>query len=250
MRHTFTFFESYLPGVTHENLHVVTAAFVALFLMVTAGFIYPRLRNAKANVIPTAKFNLRTILEVFIEMLASLCDDIIGAGGRKYLPFVGTIFMFIFFSNLIGLVPGFLPPTENWVTGAAVATIAFIAYNYFGFQANGIGYLKHFVAPLSPGPVKSVFLWIILMLPLIAFQALFVGIELMSNVFRPITLSVRLFANIFADHVVVSMAIENLAYFLVPVVAMALGIFVSFVQAFIFTLLTMVYISGAVAHEH
>lgn len=248
--HPFTFFERYLPGVTRENLHVVTAAFVGILLAAAAGLLYPRLRDAKRNVVPEAKFNLQTVFGVLIEMLAGLCDEIIGPSGKKYLPFVGTIFFFIFFSNLIGLIPGFLPPTENWVTGAAVATISFLAFNYFGFREHGVGYLKHFFAPVSPGPMKSVVLWVLIMIPMIVFQALFVGIELMSTIFRPITLSVRLFANIFADHVVVGMALKHLAYFLVPVVAMGLGIFVSFVQALIFTLLTMVYISGAVAHEH
>ncbi|MFH1262448.1 MAG: F0F1 ATP synthase subunit A [Pseudomonadota bacterium] len=249
MGKSYTFFEAFLPGVTEENLHVVTATFVVLFLFVASFLIYPKLRDAKKNVLPEKKFSLRTVFEVLIEMIAGLCDDIIGHGGRKYLPFTGSIFFFIFFSNLIGLVPGFLPPTDNWVTGAAVATISFIAFNYFGFRENGIGYLKHFFAPVSPGPMKGVVLWVVIMIPMIAFQAMFLGIELLSTAFRPITLSVRLFANMFADHTVLGI-FSGLVPYLVPVPFLVLGIFVSFVQAFIFTLLTTVYISGAVAQEH
>jgi F-type H+-transporting ATPase subunit a len=209
--------------------------------------------------VPDGKFSLLSFFEIFLEMLTGLCEDIVGHGGRKYLPFVGSIFFFIFLSNLIGLVPGFLPATENWVTGAAVATISFLAFNYFGFRENGIGYLKHFIAPISPGPAKGVVSWILIMLPICLLHALFGAIELVSTAFRPITLSIRLYANIFADHQVLSIfshldqAFSVSAQVLrlgIPLVFLVLGIFVSFMQAFIFTLLTTVYISGAVAHEH
>lgn len=247
--HPFTFFERYLPGVTRENLHVVTAAFVGILLVAAAGFLYPRLRDAKRNVVPEAKFNLKTVFGVLIEMLAGLCDEIIGPSGKKYLPFVGTIFFFIFFSNLIGSIPGFLPATASWVTGAAVATITFLGYNYFGFREHGLGYFKLFLAPVSAGPMKSFFLWILLMPFMIALQALFAGVELLTSLFRPVTLSVRLFANIFADHAVVGI-FSGLVPYLLPLPFMVLGIFVAFVQAFIFSLLAMVYISLAVTHEH
>lgn len=249
MEHPFTFFERYIPGVTFENLHVVTTVFVFTILCIGVVFLFPRIRNASQNVIPDKKFGLKAFFEIFMEMLTTLCEDIIGHGGRKYLPFVGSVFFFIFFSNLIGLIPGFLPPTENWVTGAAVAIISFIAYNYFGFQAQGVGYVKHFLAPVSAGPASSILKWFMIMLPLTVFHILFLGIELLSNVFRPITLSIRLYANIFADHMVLGI-FSSLVPYVIPLPFLVLGIFVSFIQAFIFTLLTVVYISGAVAHQH
>lgn len=247
--HPFTFFENYISGVSHDNLHIIGATFVVILLVLAVVFVYPRLRLAKQNLIPSSKVGIKNIFELLVEMLAGLADDIIGHGSRKYLPFVGTIFFFMFFSNLLGLIPGFLPPTENWATGAAVAIIVFITYNFFGFQAHGPAYLKHFIAPISLAGVKNFFAWFLIMIPLLAFQVLFSTIELISNFLRPITLSIRLFVNISADHKVLE-AFSGLAPYVVPLPFMAMGIFVSFMQAFIFTLLTMVYISMAVAKDH
>ncbi len=249
MEHPFTFFERFIPGVNHENLHVVTTCFVLLVLVGGVFLLYPRLRNASENVLPDSEISLKALFEIFLSMLTGLCEDMIGHGGKKYLPFVGSVFFFIFVSNLVGLIPGFLPPTENWVTGAAVATISFIAYNYFGFKEHGVGYFKHFLAPVSGGVTKSFIQWVLIMLPLCLFHVLFAGIELLSSFFRPITLSIRLYANIFADHMVLGI-FSGLVPYLIPLPFMALGVFVAFIQAFIFTLLTTVYISGAVAHEH
>lgn len=247
--HPFTFFDRYLPGVEHENLHLAGATFVVLMISLCALIVYPRLRLAKDHVVPSPKFGLTNLLSLFVEMLAGLADDIIGHDGRKYLPFVGTVFFFLFFSNMLGLLPGFLPPTENWVTGAAVATIAFISYNYFGFQAHGLAYLKHFTAPISIAGVKNIFAKLLILAALILFQALFVSIELISSFIRPVTLSIRLFVNIVADHKVLG-AFSDLVPFVIPIPFMVMGIFVAFMQAFVFTLLTMVYISMAVAHDH
>ncbi|MFH1018349.1 MAG: F0F1 ATP synthase subunit A [Pseudomonadota bacterium] len=245
----FTFFERYVPGVTHDNLHVVTAAFVVFLLAAGSVLVYPRLKKARACVVPDGRITPLSLLEIFLEMLVGLCEEIIGPDGRKYFPFIGSIFFFIFISNLIGLVPGFLSATGNWVTGAAVATISFLAFNYFGFREHGVKYLKHFMAPISPGPMKSVVSFILLLLPICLLQALFGVIEIMSTVFRPMTLSIRLYANMLADHEVISI-FSHLVPWVIPILFMILGVFVSFMQAFIFTLLTTVYISGAVASEH
>ena len=247
--HPFTFFETYASGVSHANLPMVGATFVVALLSLSAVWLFPRLRKAHENVVPSARFGIRNLFEVLTEMLAQLAHDIIGHDAPKYLPFVGTIFFFMLFSNLLGLIPGFLPPTENWATGAAVATIVFISYNAFGFQAHGPGYLKHFLAPISVEGVKSAVLWVLIMIPLVAFQILFSTIELISNFLRPITLSIRLFVNISADHKVLE-AFSGLAPYVVPLPFLVMGIFVSFMQAFIFSLLTMVYISMAVAKDH
>ena len=150
---------------------------------------------------------------------------------------------------MIGMVPGFLPPTENCATGAAVAIIVFLSFNYFGFRENGIGYLKHFLAPVWPSGIKNVFLYILVLLPVLVFQLMFGTIELIGMILRPVTLSIRLFVNISADHSVLSI-FSGLAPYLVPIPFMILGIFVCFMQAFIFSMLTMVYISMAVSHDH
>ncbi|MCI5073299.1 F0F1 ATP synthase subunit A [bacterium] len=246
--HPHTWFH-FIPGVNHHNVHMITTSFVVLMLVAGSLIIYPRLKVAQANLIPDKKFNLKTFFELLVEVLAGLSKDVIGPNHYKYLPFVGTIFMFIFFSNLIGMIPGFLPPTENWATGAAVAIISFIAYNYFGFAEQGPAYVKHFMAPLSLKGVKNIFAFGILFILLVGFQVFFIGVELIGNVLRPITLSIRLFANITADHQLLGSFIELFEWGL-PIPFMILGIFVSFMQAFIFTLLSMVYISMAVSHDH
>lgn len=249
MEHSFTFFEHYLPGVTHENLFLFTSAFVAILLLLVSMRLYPRIKKASDNVIPKQGVSIQSILEVLIEVLATFCDDVIGHGGRKYLPYLGTLFIFLLASNLIGMIPGFLPPTEVWVIGAALALISFITFNYYGFKEKGVGYLMHFVAPLSLSGIKNPLLLILISIPFLAFQALFISIESLSTILRPITLTIRITMNMTADHTVLGV-FSSLVPYLVPIPFMVLGIFVCFMQAFVFTLLSMVYISMAVAHDH
>jgi F0F1-type ATP synthase membrane subunit a len=99
MKHSFTFFERYLPGVSHENLFLFTATFVAILLLIIGYRLYPRIKNAADNVIPKEGVSLQSIFEVLVEVLATFCDDVIGHGGRKYLPYLGTLFIFILISN-------------------------------------------------------------------------------------------------------------------------------------------------------
>ncbi len=249
MEHPFTFFETYLPGVTHENLFLVTSAFVTLLLILVAISLYPRIRDAAKNVVPGKHVSIHTMMEVLVEVLATFCDDVIGHGGRKYLPYLGTLFIFLLISNLIGMIPGFLPPTEVWTVGASLALISFITFNYYGIKEHGLGYFKHFVAPLSLSGIKNPIALILISIPFLAFQILFIGIEGLSTLLRPITLTIRITMNITADHTVLGM-FSALAPYLVPIPFMVLGLFVCVMQAFVFTMLSMVYISMATAHEH
>lgn len=249
MKHTFTFFERYLPGLTHENLFLATSAFVAILLVIVGFTLYPRIKNATNNVIPDRKVSIQNFMEVLIEVLAVFCEDVIGHGGRKYLPYLGTLFVFILGANLIGMIPGFLPPTEMWAIGASLALISFITFNYYGFREHGLGYLKHFVAPLSIKGIKNPVLLAIVTIPFIAFQILFISIESLSTALRPITLTLRLTMNISADHAVLGV-FSGLAPYLIPLPFMVLGLFVCLMQALVFTLLSMVYISMATYHDH
>jgi F-type H+-transporting ATPase subunit a len=159
-----------------------------------------------------------------------MAEGILGHDARKYIPLYGSFFIFILVSNLIALVPGFSPPTSNFNITFALGVISFIAYNTYGFKEQGVGYLKHFVGPM---------VWLApLMIPL----------ELISNLVRPFSLGMRLFGNITGDHAVLEIFTE-MTKLVIPVVFYALGTFVSFVQAFVFTLLSMVYVSLATAHE-
>lgn len=170
------------------------------------------------------------VLELFVGGLGAFVDDVIGHGGRKYLPVVGTFGFLILCWNLIGIVPGFTPPTDKIVVTLSLGLCSFLTYNLIGLRASGLGYLKHFLGPMLP------------------LAVLFLPIEMVSHVARPVSLGIRLFGNIFGDHLVGSVFL-GLVPFAVPVPFLFLAIFVSFMQAFVFSLLSMIYIAGAVEHH-
>ncbi|MEO8029174.1 MAG: F0F1 ATP synthase subunit A [Bryobacteraceae bacterium] len=174
---------------------------------------------------------LQHLFEVIYEFLKDTTAEAGIHHGEKYIPFFGTLFIFILFSNLIGIIPGFESPTMFAWVPAGLAIVTFVYYNAMGVRENGLGYLKHFLGPIW---------WLI---------PLMVPIEIVSNFARPLSLTIRLYANMFAGEQV-TMAFMKLVPLVVPVAFMGLHIFVSFLQAYIFTLLTMIYVGGAVEHEH
>lgn len=198
---------------------------VALFIIVLFAILRPRLSVDKPG-------KLQHTFELIYDFLHGQSEEQIGHHGGRYLAFFGTIFLFILFANLIGVVPGFESPTMSPSVPAGCAMAAFIYYNLMGMREQGIGkYFLHFAGPM----------------PLLA--PLMVPIEIISHCARPLSLTIRLFANMYAGEQV-TMVFLSLTYFLIPAVFMGLHIFVSILQAYIFTLLTMMYVSGAVAHEH
>ncbi len=221
-----------LFGLEHYD-HVLGAILVVLFLIFASYKIRKNL-SKEGSVLPDEKFSLRTIFEILtIDFLLDIFTSVMGSRekAKKYFPLLGTSFVFILFANLLGLIPGFLAPTGNFNTPVACALVIFVMYNYYGFKENGIGYLKQFAGPM------------IYIAPLI-----FV-IELVSQLVRPVSLSLRLFWNMTGDHLVVGI-FTNLIHLVIPALFMALGLFVAFLQAFVFTILSAIYISLAVAHEH
>ncbi len=199
---------------------VVVAIIVVLFAI-----LRPRLS-------PDRPGKLQHTFELVYDFLHEQAEEQIGHEGHHYLAFFGTIFIFILFANLIGVVPGFEAPTMVPSVPAGCAIAAFLYYNLVGIQANGIGrYLAHFAGPM----------------PLLA--PLMIPIELVSHLARPLSLTIRLFANMYAGEQV-TMVFLKLTFLFVPAVFMGLHVFVSFLQAYIFMLLTMMYVAGAVAHEH
>ena len=173
---------------------------------------------------------LQHIMELTYEFVHASAEEVVGQTGARYLPFFGTIFLFILLMNLIGLIPGFESPTMYPMVplGFAVATFAF--YHYAGIRERGPGYVKQFLGP---------FWWLAwLMLP----------IEVISQLARPLSLTVRLFANMFAGEQVY-LTFVALTKVIIPVIFIGLHFFVSFLQAYIFMLLAMVYVGGAVAKE-
>ena len=175
------------------------------------------------------------LLEVIVEQLRGLLNQVIGPYGQRYLPVIGGFALFILIGNLMGQVPGIGAPTENINVTGALGITSFIYYISSGFRQQGIRYLKHFTGGLT-GATLYAMGWMIFI------------VELVSNSVRPVTLSLRLFVNMFADQKIGQAFLGLVAPF-VPIFTIVLGVFVAFVQTFIFIMLSMVYLSETVPHE-
>ena len=230
MEHGFTWV-SIIPGLNMMRDHTATAILVSVALLAWGWVARRQLMAATDPAVPDETLTARNSLEVYVEGFTGIVEGVIGPEGRKYVPFYAALFLFIFASNMTGLLPGFTPPTSNINITLALGLISFVMYNYYGFRAHGASYLKHFVGPIW---------WLaFLMLPL----------ELVDNLLRPLTLNLRLLMNMFADHLVLDI-FTDLTKLIVPVVFLLLGAFVSLIQAFVFTLLSLVYVALAVSgHE-
>lgn len=170
--------------------------------------------------------------EVVVEFTQGLVDDIIGPGGRRYVAMLATLGIFILLSNLLGLIPTLQTPTAHYQVTAGCAVAAFLYYNFHGFRHHGVlGYLKHLC-----GPMMGI---AIVMFP----------VEVISNLFRMLSLTVRLWANMLVGDILEGI-FTGLVPIAIPALFMALHVFVSFMQAYIFMLLPAVYLSFAVSEEH
>ena len=191
-----------------------------------------RLLASDAGLVPSARFSLVGGVDAILDFLHGLVRD---ACGEKYFvsffPLLASFFIFILVCNLSGLVPGLPPATESMSTTVALGLIAFLIYNYAGLREHGVSYAKQFFGPL------------LLMAPL------FLVIEIFSHFSRPVSLSLRLMVNIFADHLLLNV-FTGLTYLLVPAALLFFGLLVACLQSFVFTLLTSIYISMAVSHDH
>ncbi len=203
--------------------YIVISLIVALLLILLLG-----LSSRKLSLVPSKR---QSVLELIIQTFEGLLVDTIGEQGKKYLPLVATVGLFILFCNLIGLVPGFMSPTSKLNVTIGCALVVFVYYHFQGIRAQGLlKYLKHFAGPI----------------PLLA--PLMVPIEIISHFSRPVSLSIRLFGNIFAEEVLIIIMASIIPFFL-PLPFMAIAIFTAVIQSFVFVLLACIYIAGAVAHE-
>jgi F-type H+-transporting ATPase subunit a len=164
--------------------------------------------------------------------LQAQAEEVVGPTSKRYMAFFGAIFFFVLFMNLVGLVPSLESPTMFPVVTCGLAIVTFVYYHAMGLKANGpVGYFKQFMGP------------VLILAPIM------VPIELVSHLARPLSLTIRLYANMFAGEQITDTFLK-LTYLVVPSIFMGLHVFVSFLQAYIFALLAMVYVGGAVAHEH
>ena len=178
---------------------------------------------------------LQIVLEDFVNGFHSLLDDFVGPKGRRYLPLIGSMFLLIWLSNLAGLVPGLMAPTSNLNVTLGCALTVWVFYHVQGVREQGlVAYLKHFAVP--PGSP-------------VAMAPLMLIIEVISHLARVMSLTLRLFGNIFGEELVI-IILAGLIPFVVPLPMMFLGLLTGTLQALIFVILTMVYLGAAVAVEH
>jgi F-type H+-transporting ATPase subunit a len=231
---TWQVFQSTYFEISHMLVGVVVVLFIILGALSYRAAVS---RLGDEAILPARKLGLRAVFEGLADMVFGILEGVMGEkNARKFLPLLGSLFVFILFSNLISLVPGFRAPTDTLKTNVGLAVLVFFTTHVYGFKTHGVHYLEQFTGHL---PLKS---FLIVLVPL-----MFV-IELISHLIRPATLAIRLMANMFADHAVVGVFFI-LVPFLIPVPLMLLGVFVSVVQALVFTLMSATYISLAVAHE-
>jgi len=186
---------------------------------------------------------LQTPLEMIVGALRGMVTSVMGPRGGDFLPFIGTLFIYIALMNLMGLIPGFMSPTANLNITAGLGLIVFVVVQYYGFREQGLRYLRHFIAGVPP------------QFPYVLLAPLVFAVHLVGELFRPVTLVLRLFGNLMAEETVVLILIglvAGMARHWIPIPIqlpnMVLGLLVSLVQAAIFSMLATVYLSGVVAH--
>jgi F-type H+-transporting ATPase subunit a len=229
MEHPYLFFVKLfdLAGLGHfanAYPHIIYS-WVAILLLIVLGSLATR----NLGLIPT---KMQNIFEILIKGLEDFMVDLTGEEGRWFFPLVATLFIYIFTCNLIGLVPGFYPPTASINTTLSCALVVFIFTHFIGIKSNGIKYIKHFIGPVW---------WLI---PII------LPIEIIGHVARVLSLTFRLYGNMMGHELVLGILFMLAGAFFAPMPIMAMGIFVSFVQAFVFFMLSVMYFSGSMAEAH
>jgi F-type H+-transporting ATPase subunit a len=236
----------YTPLEGTLQLHwVIQASLLAGFTLAVGGLVLRRqIARADGGVVPDEGFTLRNLFEVLVEMLANLAEDRIGPDWRKYFPIIATLFFFILVANLMGLLPGVGGATADANTTWAWALIAWIVYTAVGIQKHKHNYLVKFMGPsFFEKKIGGRVVHFRLLMPI------FLVLEIPLDIARIGTLAVRLLANMFADHVVIGVWL-SLVPIGVPAIFMGLGLIIAFLQAFIFALLTMIYIGLALDEPH
>ena len=223
-------------GINEASLHdwiPVVGGIVSLAIITVLGLRYRKaVEGLSDDVSPDPVFGVRSLVEGLLGFVHGVAGSVIGE--KKvlgFLPLLSSLFIFILISNLTGLIPGFIPATESINTNIAMALCVFFAYNYAGIKEHGGGYVKQFLGP-------------------VAFLApLMLIIEMVGHLARPLSLSLRLYGNIFGDHLVLSV-FTGLTYAVLPALLLFFGLLVASLQSFVFTLLSSIYISLAISHDH
>jgi len=229
MEHPYLFFVKLfeligLDHFAHAYPHVIYS-WVVMTLLIVMGAI-----GAKSlSLVPT---KMQNFFEIIISGMEEFMIDITGEEGRSYFFIIATVFLYILVCNLIGLVPGFFPPTANLNTTLSCAIVVVFATHVIGIKHHGAKYIKLFMGPM------------------LGMAPLIFGIEIIGHAARLLSLSFRLFGNMVGHEIVLGILFMLAGLFFAPLPIMALGIFVSFIQAFVFFLLSIIYFTGSIEHAH
>lgn len=226
--------KSVLDGDPVHHLSHVVMALLVFGLVIFLGSRYKGAvaKDKDGGVIPSDKLDARGIVEIVTGATFGLMKGMMPEKAARYfLPLIGTLAFFILFSNLFGLIPGFLPATDVLSTTLACSVVVFVATHVYGVKEHGVAYFKHFLGPVP------------------ALAPLMLPIEIVSHVARPVSLSLRLMGNMFGDHKVLGIFL-GLVPLIVPIPIILLGTLVCIVQTLVFCMLSTVYIALAIEHDH
>jgi len=229
VEHPYLFFVKLfeLIGLGHfaHSYPYIVYTWVVMIILIVLGF----LASKGASLVPT---KVQNVMEIIISALEEFTIDITGEEGRWLFPLLATIFLYIFTCNIIGLIPGFYPPTASLNTTLSCALVVVVFTHVIGIKYHGVKYIKHFLGPVW---------W---MVPLIF------PIEIIGHLARILSLSFRLMGNMMGHELVAGILFALAGLFFAPLPIMALGIFVALVQAFVFYLLSVMYFTGSIEHAH
>ena len=229
MEHPYLFFVKLfeLIGLGHfaHSYPYIVYSWVVMIILIVLGF----LASKSVSLVPT---KVQNVMEIIVSALEEFTIDITGEEGRWLFPLLGTVFLYIFTCNIIGLIPGFYPPTASLNTTLSCALVVVLFTHVIGVKYHGVKYIKHFLGPVW---------W---MIPLIF------PIELIGHLARILSLSFRLMGNMMGHELVAGILFALAGLFFAPLPIMVLGIFVALVQAFVFYLLSVMYFTGAIEHAH
>jgi F-type H+-transporting ATPase subunit a len=229
VEHPYLFFVKLfeLIGLGHfaHSYPYIVYSWVVMIILIVLGF----LASKSVSLVPT---KVQNVMEIIVSALEEFTIDITGEEGRWLFPLLGTVFLYIFTCNIIGLIPGFYPPTASLNTTLSCALVVVLFTHVIGVKYHGVKYIKHFLGPVW---------W---MIPLIF------PIELIGHLARILSLSFRLMGNMMGHELVAGILFALAGLFFAPLPIMVLGIFVALVQAFVFYLLSVMYFTGAIEHAH
>ena len=241
-------------AITFLNACVVASLILLLSVLARLGLSRARKKGGTMQYVPDGSMTSRNFFELFGGGLYDLAKELLGKDAPRFFWLAAGLFIYILFCNLIGMVPGFLPPSDSLSHNAAMALVVVLVFNLSGLMVNGTGYIKHMCGP-----------W--MGFAGIALNLLLFAIEFLSFlIVRPYSLSLRLMGNMTGDHMVfgimsgvpeqligsesmITEILTSVTTALFPILFLALGTLVSVIQAFVFTLLSLIYIALAVAHE-